>query len=221
VGGRMAATIRWAQTPKVAAGPPAWSAMAESTDGELIHRALDGDDDAFAQLMQRYQEKAYWVAYHLTGQAEESRDITQEAFIRVYRALKRFDFSMSFYTWLYRIVVNLAIDRLRRSAKTRAVSIEGMTEVLKDPDPAKDPGDHMETAELKRDVRQILDRLPSKYRTVMVLRDLNGMSCKEIAASVNASHATVRWRLHMARKMFKEHWDRRLSQSRRALHDDV
>jgi RNA polymerase sigma-70 factor (ECF subfamily) len=193
----------------------------ELTDGDLIHKTLQGDDDAFAQLLSRYQEKAYWVAFHLTGHAEESKDIAQEAFIRVYRALKRFDFSMSFYTWLYRIVVNLAIDRLRRLAKTRALSVEDMQEVLEDPDPAKDPGEEMVNAELQRDVRQILNQLPEKYKTVMVLRDLNGMSCKEIAAVVHASHATVRWRLHMARKMFKEHWNRRASQYRRALNDDM
>ncbi|MFO0983965.1 MAG: sigma-70 family RNA polymerase sigma factor [Planctomycetota bacterium] len=195
--------------------------MSDPTDGELIHRAIEGDEDSFALLMLRYQEKAYWVAYHLTGQAEESRDITQEAFIRVYRALKRFDFSMSFYTWLYRIVVNLAIDRLRRSAKNRAISIDDMVDVLKDPDPGKHPGDRIESAELTRDVHATLEKLPPKYRTVIALRDLNGMSCKEIAATVKASHATVRWRLHMARKMFKEHWDRRLSKARRAVHDDM
>ena len=88
--------------------------MTESiSDGDIIRACQKGSDDAFTQLVGRYQDKAFWVGYNLLGNTEEARDVAQEAFVRIFRAIDRFDFNMSFYTWLYRIVTNLAIDRLR------------------------------------------------------------------------------------------------------------
>src|SRR5688572_12985118 len=81
-------------------------------DKELVRAAQTGDMRAFETLVTRYQKKVYWIAYNFVGDAEDATDLAQEAFIRVYRSLNRFDQKYNFYTWLYRIVVNLAIDHL-------------------------------------------------------------------------------------------------------------
>ena len=115
---------------------------------------------------------------------------------------------MNFYTWLYRIVTNLAIDHLRKLKKTRAVALIGLEDVITDPGEDQNPSSRMEKQDLKKTVRSMLDKLPEKYKAILVLRDIEGLSSKEIASVIGASHATVRWRLHTARKMFKEKWER-------------
>ncbi len=181
---------------------------AEPTDAELIQRTLAGERDAFERVVQRYQERAFWAASNLLGDAEEARDVSQEAFLRAYRALARFDFGMSFYTWLYRIVVNLCIDQLRRRSRFRPVALDDVAPGLPGDAEEDRPSKRMEESDVARQVRVVLDKLPEKYRTVMVLRDLESLSCKEIAKIVRSTHSTVRWRLHMARKMFRGHWER-------------
>lgn len=189
-----------------AAGPA--SPPEEPTDAELIQRTLAGDRSSFEGVVRRYQDRAYWAAANLVGDPEEAKDIAQDAFLRAYRALARFDFRMSFYTWLYRIVVNLSIDHLRKRSRLRPVALDELDAGLADDVEQTRPDGGMERREAMTQVRAVLDRLPEKYRTVMILRELNGMSCKEIAAIVRSTHSTVRWRLHMARKMFKNQWER-------------
>lgn len=188
---------------------PAGSPMTESmSDGDLIRACQNGDEAAYATLVARYQDKAFWVAYNLLGNTEDARDACQEAFVRIYRAIDRFDFNMSFYTWLYRIVTNLAIDRLRKQKKHRAVALNDLEDVLRDPSSDQQPSSRLEREELKNAVRRVLKTLPDKYKAILVFRDIEGLSCKEISSITGASHATVRWRLHTARKLFKEKWER-------------
>jgi RNA polymerase sigma-70 factor, ECF subfamily len=178
-------------------------------DNELIRASQRGETDAFAELVKLYHARAYWVSYGLLGDEEDARDVVQDAFIRVLGALERFDFSQSFYTWLYRIVVNLSIDRLRRRGKARSVALDDVAEPAAEVEKENVPSDRMESGETKKEVHAVLETLPEKYRTVMVLREINGLSCKEIAKIVHCTHATVRWRLHVARKYFKDAWERR------------
>ncbi len=178
-------------------------------DNELIRSAQRGERDAFAELVKLYHARAYWVAYGLLGDEEDARDVVQDAFIRVLGALERFDFAQSFYTWLYRIIVNLSIDRLRRRSKARSVAIDDVAEPVAEVQGEQIPSDRIESGETKKEVHAVLETLPEKYKAVMVLRELNGLSCKEIARIVHCSHATVRWRLHVARKFFKDAWERR------------
>lgn len=194
----------------------------QRADGEIIRACQAGDGVAFSELVTRYSGRAYWVAYGLLANEEESRDVIQDAFLRVYRAIDRFDFNQNFYTWLYRIVVNLSIDRLRKLSKARSVALDDVGEPASSPSSEFSPGRGLEQTETAREVHEVLARLPEKYRAVMVLRELNGLSCKEIAGIVRSSHATVRWRLHMARKQFKEEWERReLRSDRGGLHHDL
>lgn len=180
----------------------------DASDNALVQATLAGETRAFEGLVRRYEERAWWAAYHLLGDAEEARDVVQEGFLRAYKALARFDFGMSFYTWLYRIVVNLSIDAMRKRSRLKPVVLDDVAGGLAEPDPQDAPGSRMESAETIARVREVLAKLPEKYRTVMTLRELDGLSCKEIATIVRSTHATVRWRLHVARRMFKEQWDR-------------
>ncbi|MFT7462796.1 MAG: RNA polymerase sigma-70 factor (ECF subfamily), partial [Pseudohongiellaceae bacterium] len=93
-------------------------------DHEIIRACLDGSSEAFTVLVKRHEQRAFWAAYRVVGDADASRDVAQEAFVRVWRALDRFDFSMAFTTWLYRITVNLAIDHLRRNKRHKGVDID-------------------------------------------------------------------------------------------------
>ncbi|HET6203673.1 MAG TPA: sigma-70 family RNA polymerase sigma factor [Planctomycetota bacterium] len=176
------------------------------TDHDLIRGIQGGDPDAFRALFERHQRRAYGIAYQMVGNAEEASDVVQEAFLRIHRSIDRFDFSKAFTTWLYRIVVNLSIDGLRRSGLRRDVGIEDLEDSI--PAGAR-PEALLESDETVRLVRSVLEELPPKFKAVMVLRDLHGLSGKEIASIVGASHATVRWRLHRARKAFRVAWERK------------
>lgn len=181
----------------------------EVLDTELVRATLDGRFGAFESLVARYERKAFWIAFHVLGRVEESRDTVQEAFVRVYRSLDRFDFSKNFYTWLYRIVMNLAIDKLRKLRSEKTVQLELSADTFPGEDDASGaPACALEGQELKAHVREVLDRVPPRFRTILALRDLHGISCREIAPILGLTYATVRWRLHKARQMFRERWER-------------
>jgi RNA polymerase sigma-70 factor (ECF subfamily) len=177
-------------------------------DHELIRSCLEGNHEAFATLVRRHEQRSYWAAYKIVGDSEAARDVAQEAFVRVWRALDRFDFSMAFSTWLYRISVNLAIDHLRRNKRHKGVDIDAFRDGVADPRSDQAPDHQQDSRETAHIVRQVLETLDEKYRTVLVLRDLESLSSKQISDITGIAHATVRWRLHVARKQFRENWER-------------
>jgi len=174
-------------------------------DKELVRACQKGDMRAFETLVNRYQKKVYWIAYNFVGDAEDATDLAQEAFIRVYKSIDRFDQKYNFYTWLYRIVVNLSIDLLRKRKKHEAVSLDDFPV---DPEVEMNPGRPADNAELKDQIEKVLNALPAKYKAVIVLRDVQELACEEIAKIIGCTNATTRWRLHKAREMFKERWER-------------
>ena len=186
-------------------------------DHELIRACLEGNQEAFASLVHRHEQRSYWAAYKILGDAEAARDVAQEAFVRVWRALDRFDFSMAFSTWLYRITVNLAIDHLRRNRRHRGADLDLFRESVAD-DSSVSPDAPQDSREVAKAVRAVLETLDEKYRTVLILRDLEGLSSKQIADITGIAHATVRWRLHIARKQFREGWERLENRSTRPAH---
>jgi RNA polymerase sigma-70 factor (ECF subfamily) len=188
------------------------ASSAQARDDHALVRSIQrGDEEAFRDLFERHERRAFGVAYQLLSNAEAARDVVQEAFLRVYRAIDRFDFRNAFTTWLYRIVVNLAIDGLRRQALLRPAAIDDVGEIASR---GPRPEETLAVNEVGQLVRRILDRLPPKFRTVIVLRELQGLSSKEIAAIVGTTHSTVRWRLHRARRIFKEIWERAASEEK-------
>lgn len=191
-----------------AAPPPA---DGRGSDHDLIRRAQDGDEDAFADLVHRHQQRAYRVARNLVPNREDALDLAQEAFLRVYRNLGRFDFRHEFTTWLYRIVTNLCIDHLRKRRPAMSTSSGEAEEPDFDlPDEgAPMPSSELEREEVQARVREVIDSLAPHFQTVLALRELEGLPCTEIAKIVGATHVTVRWRLHRGRKLFQEEWERR------------
>jgi RNA polymerase sigma-70 factor (ECF subfamily) len=180
-------------------------AAAAQADAALVERSRTGDAAAFGLLVDRYQQRVFWVARGMLGNDEDARDAAQEAFIRVFRSLDRFDVRLKFYTWLYQIVVNLCIDQLRKQVKRRGVSLDQVGDV---PGAGTNGAGGLESTELRQRVYRVLDELPPKYRTVMVLSDLEGIGAKDIAHMTGTTHATVRWRHHRARQLFREAWER-------------
>jgi len=180
--------------------------MPDAGEVALLRRCQEGDEEAFRELVERYQRRTYWIAYHMLGNYETAREISQEAFVRVFRNVARFDIRKNFYTWLYQIVVNLSIDRMRKLSHAKTVGLEGLGGVA---DPLPAPAVTGEKTELRRRVHGALDRLPPKYKAVLSLRDIQGFSCQEIAEIVGCTNATVRWRLHRARRLFRTLWEGR------------
>jgi RNA polymerase sigma-70 factor (ECF subfamily) len=178
--------------------------MPDAAEVALIKRCQEGREDAFRELVERYQRRTYWIAYNMLNNYDTAREISQEAFIRVFRNLGRFDVKKNFYTWLYQIVVNLCIDRLRRVSHARTVDIDTVGGLA---DEGQGPESSGEKTELRARVHQALDQLPPKYKAVLTLRDIQGFSCEEIAQIVECTNATVRWRLHRARRLFRAIWE--------------
>jgi len=183
----------------------------EGGDARLVERARDGDDDAFALLVARYERKLIRVLVRLVRDEELARDLAQETFWKVYNRLDRFDTSRRFGPWLFRVGVNLGLDQLRRRSAPPALSMDGsgihFGEGRRPIDPA-DPDPRLRE-ELAQEVRFVLDRVPLAYRTILILRDLEGFSSAEVAAIVGRREATVRWRLANAREAFRQLWERR------------
>ena len=205
---RFTGPVRVHETPEIP--EPFQPPPGAPSDHELIRGAQRGEERAFAELVRRHEERAMRVALGLVANREDARDLAQEAFLRVFRSLDRFDFEHEFTTWLYRIVTNLAIDLLRKRRPHKSTSAEEEEEAdldLADPDgPA--PSEALEQMETAERVRACIDRLAPHFRSVMILRELEGLPCTEIAKIVGTTHVTVRWRLHRGRKLFLEEWER-------------
>ncbi len=183
-----------------------------TSDHDLIREAQRGAELAFGELVRRYEARAWRVARNMLPNDDDARDLVQDAFLRVFRSLDRFDFAHEFGTWLYRIVTNLAIDQLRKRrphASSGARDDDGMTQ-FDIPDPnAPAPSRRVEAIETAVRVRTCLASLAPHFQSVLVLREIEGLGCPEIAEIVGATHVTVRWRLHRGRKLFQEEWERR------------
>ncbi|MBX7103100.1 MAG: sigma-70 family RNA polymerase sigma factor [Gemmataceae bacterium] len=164
-----------------------------------MRQTLAGNQAAFGELVDRYQGRLFATVYRLIGHTEDSRDVVQEAFINAYEALDRFQGDAQFFTWLYRIAVNAAIS-LRR--KRRPAGFSGQGGDLADRADESDghrPGDALERAERVGLVQEALLALAPEFRTVLVLRELEGLKYERIAEILDVPIGTVRSRIHRAR----------------------
>lgn len=185
-------------------------------DHALLRKAQGADEEAFGELVRRHQGRAYRVARNLVPSDEDAQDIAQEAFLRVFRNLERFNFDHEFTTWLYRIVTNLCIDFLRKRRVALSVSRgregddgeESALDLEDHSEPA--PWEYAEAMETATEVHEVLASLAPHFQSVLTLREIEGLGCPEIAEIVGATHVTVRWRLHRGRKLFQEEWERRM-----------
>jgi RNA polymerase sigma-70 factor (ECF subfamily) len=179
---------------------PITEMAAPDDDLGLVRASQGGDTAAFGQLVQRHQDRLFATLLRLTGSYEDARDALQEAFFRAFRKLDRFHGDSAFYTWIYRIAVNLAIsERRKRRPHCRAVPAHELDHVEPASGDDQDPGAPLERAELDAIVQHALNRLPDDQRVVVVLRDLDGLSYEQIAEVLAVPIGTVRSRLHRAR----------------------
>ena len=168
----------------------------------LIAQIQNGDNQAFAELVGRYNRQVAALAYKMVNNYDEAADITQIVFVKMYDNIWRFDDSKKFFSWLYRITVNAAIDYMRKHKRHRHEPLEEFHETT-DNSPA-DPESSYRSQQIKRFVEDAAKSLSEKQRSVFVQRDLQGRDIDEVADSLNVSEATVRWYLHRARTKIRK-----------------
>lgn len=187
--------------------------MSGDEDLEYVIRCQKGDTDAFDVLVERHQKKMLNIAFRMMGDYEEACDVTQEAFVSAYKSIKKFKAEARFSTWLYRIVVNYAKNRLKQLnglAKREGVSIDETEDKRADTMMNAslvnhaNPGTEMETREREAHVQQCISSLDEDYREVLVLRDIQGFSYDEIKEILNIPDGTVKSRLSRARNALKD-----------------
>jgi RNA polymerase sigma-70 factor, ECF subfamily len=176
-------------------------------DHDLINAFIRGDHSAFEKIVLKYQDRVYNLCYRLLGDRDEAEDSAQDIFIKVYRALRGFRFKSSFYTWLYRIVINTCKNRIKsveyRSAKSR-VSIDNDRDsreygipVIIDNRPV--PDKTLEQKEKMKRIQEALNSLPPDQKTAVILCDIEGLSYDEIASITKTRLGTVKSKLSRAR----------------------
>lgn len=177
-------------------------------DRNLVGRAKQGDREAFATLVRRHQDRAFNLACQMVRNREDALDISQEAFARAYTSLPTFKGEASFSTWLHRIVVNLAIDSLRRKRVAGTASYDDTRAVPEEPEAEPSTRDDPAAALESKQVRALLARgiaqLPPAQQAVLVLREIEGMTYEEISQAVGCSLGTVMSRLFYARRRLQQ-----------------
>lgn len=177
-------------------------------DAALVGRCIGGDERAFRELLTRYQARVYSLAYRMLRVREDAEDITQETFVRMFRAARRYDPERPFSSWLFTIASRLCIDHIRRR-RLPTVSMfqreSGSHEewTLELPDPGPRPEEQAEQAEEDRRMRALVDRLPEHYRIVVMLRHQEDLSYEEIAEALDLPLGTVKARIHRARALLR------------------
>jgi RNA polymerase sigma-70 factor, ECF subfamily len=170
-------------------------------DWELVKRSLAGDPQGFRELFDRYHRQVLAIAVGMTGNGDDAMDVVQETFVRAHKNLGSFLGESSFYTWLYRIAVNVGIDfRRRQSRRPEVVQVEPIDESAGDGEHAVDPRAEVERRELGARILKGIDELTPEHKAAIILREIEGLSYEEISKVMQCSKGTVMSRLHYARK---------------------
>ena len=196
-----------------AAIPFAFAARGRSMDNlsdeAIIERVQSGDPDAFGLLVHRYQDRIYSAVLGYVHSPEDAADLAQEAFVKAYVNLRSYHGGAAFYTWLYRIAINSAIDLIRKLPNSRVDSLddEKYQEVGFEPtatDPAVNPDKMLTRTEGKTALRRAIDSLSEKLRTAIILHDLEGLSQEQVAEILRCPVGTVKSRVSRAREELRE-----------------
>ena len=173
-------------------------------DRDLIAAVIRGDEAAFGQLVERYKERVFRLLGRYCRDAVECEDLAQEVFLKVFRKLHTFKHDSQFFTWLYRVTVNAATDHISRASSRRLRLVED-TEIFERGDEGREsPTAPLEKEEAGKVTREIVQQLPEKFRTILVLREFEGFSYTEIAEILEIQLGTVESRLFRARKRFRD-----------------
>jgi RNA polymerase sigma-70 factor, ECF subfamily len=171
---------------------------------EMISRCQQGDQEALKEIFDKYHKKVYGIAYGVVRQREEALDIVQEVFIKLFRSIKNFKGRSQFYTYLYRMVMNTAIDHARKTGKQFVSSL--------DEEGSFEPSDNVERGpermllqkELEGRVKLAMDKLPPEQKAALIFRDVEGLSYQEMSEAMGCSIGTVMSRLHYGRRRVQE-----------------
>lgn len=177
------------------------------TDYELVKKCLDGDQDAFSELVSRYKKLIYTVVYNMIHDNQEVNDISQEVFVRIYKSLDKYNPEYKFSTWSVKIATNLCLDILRKK-KVDQVSIDEIGEMTSK---NNTPEEEYINKEKKKLIWKAVSDLPEKYRVPIILFHQDGLSYEEITKVVNEPMTVIKNRLYRARLMLRE----KLSQQRK------
>ncbi len=167
-----------------------------------MEAARRGDRDAFNELVRSTYRDTYALAYRLTGNRDDAGDVVQDAYVRAYRAIRRFRGDSSFSTWMYRITSNCASTHLSRRTRQRTEELSSDTPIV-DLRPEQDPSLRAEAAVLRHNIDRAVRSLPERLRQVVVLRDLHDLSHSEIAAELGITTSAAKVRLHRARQRLR------------------
>ncbi len=181
---------------------------ADASEARLVAACQQGDAAAFEELVRRYKDRIYTLAYRFLGNHEDSQDLCQETFVKAYQAIGGFRGNARFFTWLYSIAVNLARNRVRdggRLGRNKGVSLEDApAQALALPaDLGGSPRDTAMRHELEDSLQACLNELPDHYRLVFILRVMDGLSYEAIAGLLTCPKGTVKSRLNQARALLR------------------
>lgn len=178
------------------------SRPAEFGDEELVTLAQKGQREAFEVLVERYKQKAHRIAFDFTRDREEAKDLSQEAFLRAFTHLRSFDLRAGFYTWFYRILVNLCLDYRRRRGRIAWESFDEKTHMAggqsEMASASSSPDREAMSGEISRRVGEALQTLSAKQRTAFILKNHQGLSIHDIAKVMQTAEGTVKVHLHRA-----------------------
>jgi len=191
--------------------PHSESSQAQTSDHDiaLVSKAQQGDLGAFDTLTLRHRERLMSVIYNMTSNREDAADLTQEAFVKAFRSIGRFKGKSSFFTWLYRIGVNVTLSYLQKNRARRFFSLENLSEEVNQETAFEilasrskaDRGTLLN--ELQEKLNEALQKLSNKHRTIVVLFEIEGLSHKQISEIMKCSEGTVRSRLHYAKQQLQ------------------
>lgn len=180
------------------------------TDNELIARFTNGCEESFEELIKRYETKVHNLAMRLTRNQEDSEEVLQDVFVTVYRKVSGFEGKSKFSSWLYRITVNAAFMKLRKRKQEQAISMEDFLPQLQNQAITQPTafGARSDSLAFNNEIREALEgaisRLPEDYRAVFILRDVDGLSNKEVGRILDLSIPAVKSRLHRSRLMLRK-----------------
>ena len=178
--------------------------MTREEEAKVIRAVLDGNVNAFDDLVLEYQDRVYHITLKMTGNEEDAFDLSQETFLKAFRSLKSFRGEASFGTWLYRMASNLCVDFLRKKKRRGASNLVSLDEEADGrprelPDLRYEPQNELERKETREKLRAGLRKLPEEQRLILVLRDVEGLSYQEIGDVLQLELGTVKSRIYRAR----------------------
>lgn len=177
---------------------------------DLVDRAKTGDIEAFEQLIEGCQKRVFNIAYRMIGNYDDANELAQEVLLKAFRSIRSFKGDSLFSTWIYKVTANVCLDEIRRRKKRMVVSLDEEIEYndgevkRQIPDKSPTPDVEAETNELKKAVNKSIQELPDDYRSMIVLRDIQGFSYDEISKIVNCPEGTVKSRINRARQALKK-----------------